>query len=109
MINEIKEYNQRQLMLMIAKINFYKKNEISFGHLLVSLEALCSCLKNTEISWKENFYRLCNNLDYSYLNFNNINLSKEIRISEKIEFDESINELIKLIHQKIPKSNLESH
>jgi hypothetical protein len=48
-------YNQRQLKLMLEAIESFRKGNSGIGKLISDLDALVSCLRNTDESWKKAF------------------------------------------------------
>lgn len=104
-MNKNEEYNQRQLRLMLEKIYLYRNKKIELEILLNEINSLLNFLNNKDTEWIDKFIILSNKIDYLYLNFNDDNLSDDIRKKEKFNIDKYLIELDNLIKQKIIKNN----
>ncbi len=52
----INPYNQRQMDMMLDRINWYEKGEISLKRLVNDLEALFNVLENKDKNFEEKFF-----------------------------------------------------
>jgi hypothetical protein len=52
---EDREYDARQLRLMLDRIEAFRRAEVGFGKLIVDLEALLGALRNPDEKWKNDF------------------------------------------------------
>lgn len=96
----INNYDERQLNLMLNKIDAFINNKLEIEHLLNDLEALLKVLETIDNSWRENFYREWLNIEemYSYALSENRNVFYDDE--QKIILD-SITNMKKLIFSKI--------
>lgn len=104
MILENELYNQRQLRLMLKKIDFYEKGELSLKHMISDVEALAYTLLDIEDTWKSRVSGFEGNIDYCNLNWHDKSLSIEIRKESKIDLDRLIKALKEHIESKIDKN-----
>ncbi|MCF7799868.1 hypothetical protein K9L05_02455 [Candidatus Babeliales bacterium] len=102
MVDDLKEYDQRQYNLMLQKIDFYENKKLDLS-IISDLESLLSFLNEKDVIWEKEIINLCGKLDYYNLNLNDASLDIEIRNQQRKYIDESINRLIELIKQKILK------
>ncbi len=98
-------YTQRQLFLMLKKIDQYKKGNILLNNLLPDLGALAGAAELNDKEWYIEFNSICNSLEYAFLNAYDVNrFDYDFRIKEIKSISYFMDMLIVHIKSKIDKN-----
>ncbi|MBA3957553.1 MAG: hypothetical protein H0X51_04045 [Parachlamydiaceae bacterium] len=94
-------YDQRQLRLMIDKINRFKKDTISLRFLIDDLNGLLEVLEESDDNWKRQFRIFWADLEITYA----VALFKEKKVldaQDVVRIDNAIENILTLIQEKLP-------
>lgn len=95
LVDEIKAYDQRQIKVMLARLNFCTSKKVS-DDVASDLIGLCNMLHEINSDWKNKFLNLCNKLDYIY-DIAAYEKREELTLEEQEESKELIDTLKEMV------------
>lgn len=104
-IENISEYDARQLLLMLEHLTSFEKNQIDLCSLVGSLEFLLNALENVDIEWEEKFLKEITTLEtvnaLAIIKETGEQISEIERDKRKMLINNSINSLKAIITRKL--------